>query len=164
MANLAAAVKAARDPKLVASFVEEMETVNAQLAMVKRHLEPREASSRADLRAVLEHRVDDWKHAIRQHPLQARQVLSHLLDGPITINPEEAVLDGDVEDTRGKEGITDDDLIMREQDFKEVSEAMRSIAGLVVWTATTRPAGLLVGLPGSERMASPTGFEPVFWP
>ena len=30
------------------------------------------------------------------------------------------------------------------------------------WAANTRPGGLLVGL--VQKVASPTGFEPVFWP
>jgi hypothetical protein len=31
-----------------------------------------------------------------------------------------------------------------------------------IWRAETRPGGLLVGL--VQSVASPTGFEPVFWP
>ena len=69
--------------------------------------------------------------------------------GPIMITVEmaavltEPVLEGfDARDRRGKEGITLD-----------VREGLAEIR----WTATTKPSGLLAGLPLVHRMASPTG-------
>jgi hypothetical protein len=41
--------------------MEEMEAVNVRLALVRRHLEPREAADRAQLRDALLQRVEDWK-------------------------------------------------------------------------------------------------------
>lgn len=60
----------------------------------------------------------------------------------------EGPLEGfNVRDRLGKESITLDD----------VREGLAEIR----WSATTKPAGLLAGMPLVQRMASPTRFEPV---
>lgn len=152
LANLTEAIKLGGNLK---RLVDEMEAVQQRLLMVQRYLEPKEAANRAEVRAALEQRVDDWKTILRQHPIQARQILHHLLDGPIQIQPA-AGFQIDPGDDRGLENITPDDFRLTEGEFREVANSMRHIAGMMVWTAATKPIGLLQGLPGSERLASPS--------
>lgn len=95
--------------------------------------------SRADLRDALHQRTAKWKATLRANPIAARQVLHHLLDGPIRIQPSDgadlqALIDGgiDLNDHRGNENIMADDCRLTEDDFREASEAFRSVAGLMV--------------------------------
>jgi site-specific DNA recombinase len=156
MANLTTAVKAGGD---IPALIAEIKSTNSRLADLRRRLEPAEQHDREQLRAALEHRVEEWKVVLRAHPAQARQVLHHLLGGPITLWPDllavmtEPGLEG-FEDTAadGKQGITSEDV-------------RAGLKGMDIrWSATTRPAGLLAGLIWSNGGTSPTGFEPVFWP
>jgi hypothetical protein len=106
------------------------------------------------LRAALEQRVEEWRTILRANPAQARQVLAQVL-GPIMITVEmaavlaEPAMEGfSTRDRRGKEGITLDD--------------MREGLAAIRWSATTKPSGLLAGLPLVQRMASPSGIEDLY--
>ena len=153
MENLTAAVKAGGD---IPSLVVELKKTNARLVDIRRRLEPQEQHDREELRAALEQRVEEWRPILRKNASQARQVLGQVL-GPIMITIEMAAMltepaakGFDARDRRGKEGITLDDI--------------REGLAEICWNAMTKPSGLLAGLPLVQRMASPTGFEPVFQP
>lgn len=90
------------------------------------------------LRAALRLRGTEWRDVLRgPHLDQARVVLQHLINLPIKILNQPIPKYIKRGDTRGTENIGK-------------------------WAANTRPGGLLVGL--VQNVASPTGFEPVFWP
>ena len=95
------------------------------------------------LRAALELRTGQWRDVLRgQHIAQARLVLQHLIDLPIKVHNEP------VRNYIKKDG------------GRGAGSARRFINGK--WVAAVRPNGLMVGL--IQNLASPTGFEPVFWP
>lgn len=114
--------------------MDELRRTNARLVDVRRRLEPREHQDREQLRAALEQRVEEWRSILRANPAQGRQVLHHVI-GPILFWLGDAsdldVADGaDPRDRRGRDGLTSDD---------------------VRWFANTKPAGLLAGIPWSNR-------------
>jgi site-specific DNA recombinase len=144
--NLTTAIRMGGD---LHSLVDELKATNVRLVSLRRRLDPHEQIDREQLRAALEQRVDDWKQVLRAHPAQARQVIAHLL-GYIEIRPSDgaalkALVDAgiDLDDQTGKP--LDGDC--SEEDYREIADSMRQIAGMVVWTAQTRPAGLLAGMP-----------------
>jgi hypothetical protein len=149
--RLTAAIKAGAD---IPTVVAELKASNARLQEIRRRLSPQEHHNRAELRAALEQRVDEWRKILRTNPAQGRQVLRHLLgEVRLWVGSVEDLAIADAArpgDSRGTEGITAADC---------------------AWTASAQIDGLLVGLPGFaagsavvQRLASPTGFEPVFWP
>ena len=68
-------------------------------------------------------------------------VLQHLV-GPIHLRRDQVVWDGDEVDA--------------------INFVPGRALDIIPWAASSNPTGLLTGL--VQRMASPTGFEPVFWP
>jgi hypothetical protein len=146
-----------------------MEELVSALEERKRRLTALDASlgtdlpDRTRLRAALEQRVADWRDVLRPETPQGRQVLRQIL-GPIHIR----VYSGDVGDLQAAAG-------------HPVTPGPHDVVDFEpTWYAETRPEGLLSGLiqsvastggctqdgsgSGVKGVASPTGFEPVFWP
>jgi site-specific DNA recombinase len=90
-------------------------------------------------RAELEQRIGEWRTLLRQHLEQAQQLLRRLIDGRLVLTVEE--------DSDG-----------RYYRFRGLGSWWRLLAGL---GPTWRP--IVAGL-RPHMVASPTGFEPVFWP
>jgi site-specific DNA recombinase len=90
-------------------------------------------------RAELEQRIGEWRTLLRQHVEQAQQLLRRLIDGRLVLTAEE--------DSDG-----------RYYRFNGLGSWWRLVAGL---GPTWRP--IVAGL-RPHMVASPTGFEPVFWP
>jgi hypothetical protein len=63
----------------IPALVESLTGTQAQLTLIRRQLEPREAADRSQLREALDQRVAEWKEILRANPGQGRQVLHHLL-------------------------------------------------------------------------------------
>ena len=136
--NLTKAIASGGDIPALAGALQERDkrrkVIAAQLA------KPVSLPDRDLLRAALELRCADWREVLRgPHVQQARMVLQHLIEVPIKIvnTPPPAYI---------KKGHTPRGIKQRSRK----------------WVAAARPAGLMVGL--VQSVASPTGFEPVFWP
>jgi site-specific DNA recombinase len=69
LASLTEAVKLGGD---IPTLVTALKTTNAQLASVRRRLEPQEQHDREQLRAALEQRSEEWKQILRVNPAQGR--------------------------------------------------------------------------------------------
>jgi hypothetical protein len=154
--------------KRISRLVAAIETAGHSAALVaKLHaLETRQRAiedESANLRpiprlapAVIEKRLDEWRQLLRASPTQARTVLQRVLRGRITFTPRE--------DGYG-------------YDFSAPTRFDKLFTGI----ASPRPRWIPVGKSGIENphdidygrlldrvyvkgLASPTGFEPVFWP
>jgi site-specific DNA recombinase len=143
LSNLAAAVAAGVDPK---TFVAEIKKREARAVEIDQEM-TRPSVDREGIRRALEAKIEDWRALLRGSPTHGRTVLGRLLNGGAQIY-------------RSEEGIA--------------------------WGALGAPKELLKGLykPGVSLIsephdrdtieidstglyrcvASPTGFEPVFWP
>jgi site-specific DNA recombinase len=147
-ANLTAAVKRGGD---IPTLVDELREATRRRSDINRRLAPQEHLDRAELRAALEQRVEDWRQVLRKYPQQGRQVLKALV-GEIWLwvgtAEDLAIADAAMpSDNRGTDNITAADC---------------------GWVASVQVPGMLIGLPGfpglDQRLASPAGFEPAFWP
>jgi hypothetical protein len=133
--NLTTAIAAGGD---IPVLVDQLKQRQRKLDTLDKQLaKPVERPDRATLRTALELRRGDWRGLLRgPHIAQARLILQHCIDLPIRV-------------------------------FNDPKPR---------WITTARESGLLVGLThvwngnsyvpaGSvQSVASPTGFEPVFWP
>ncbi len=136
ISNLTTAIATGGDiPALAAALQERDRRLKALDAKLAK---PVVVPDREVLRAALHLRGTQWRDVLRgQHIQQARLVLQHLIDLPIKVLNQPVPTFIKPGDVRGTERIGK-------------------------WAVNTRPGGMLVGL--VQNVASPTGFEPVFWP
>lgn len=94
-------------------------------------------------------RMEQWRTLLRKHVPQARQVLKRLLAG------------GVFQFTAHRQGRS------RWYEFRAAIPVGRLLAGLYRFEGTADFSRLFSGVAGlavATMVASPTGFEPVFWP
>lgn len=99
-----------------------------------------ERHDREVLRAALEQRSASWRAELRGSPKVARELVRRLM-GPITLWDPKDRPDWIPATTVGADGKPAE----------------------ITWTSKARPGELFDGMV-DQQMASPTGFEPVFWP
>jgi site-specific DNA recombinase len=122
-----------------ATVANEIQTRDAEVSRIEAQLtQPRPAKpDTATLRSALEQRTADWRAQLRhEHPRVARLLLRRLV-GPLTLSKEPQA------------GLPNTTTLLVEEDL--------------FWSGKAKPAELLKDLTNTS-LASPTGFEPVFWP
>jgi hypothetical protein len=146
IANLTKGIAAGGDIPALAEALSErdrsLKRIDATLAA------PVAMLDRDALRAALELRRGEWRELLRgPHVQQGRLILQHLIELPIRVENEPIPKFMKRGDERGQ-------LKWKDGRWVNADESK--------WSAKTRPGGMLVGL--IQNVASPTGFEPVFWP
>ncbi len=141
--RLVASIAAGVPPDSVAPLIRKNEAEIAKLEVRLRTPRP-EAPNLDRLRAALEQRTASWRADLRAEPRVARLVVRRLLS-PLVLWDE----------TAPEWNVTEEQV-----------EWMKADPEFAVrWEAATKPTALLDGLVDANLlMASPTGFEPVFWP
>ena len=166
--------------KRISRLVEAIETGGDATALVSkvRELEARKSALQKDALAlhpiprlapaVIENRLAEWRRLLRASTTQARAVLQRVLNGRIVFTPR-----------------TDSEGYFTGYDFEAPTRFEKLFTGIVC----ERPKGLVPGdrtgcegitpedtfdaeygrlldraSEGVKGVASPTGFEPVFWP
>ena len=165
IARLVAAIETGGD---AASLVAKLRSLEARLTAIDGELRDLRPVPRL-APAVIESRLAEWRRLLRSSTTQGRTVLQRILRGRITFRLRNHPLTGEVDG----------------YDFEAPTRFDKLFTGIAV----ERPAGVDEGPLGSEGigpedtfdgdygrllerayrksvkvLASPTGFEPVFWP
>jgi site-specific DNA recombinase len=137
--------------KSITSRIAELE---ARVAAIDREVASARPFPRLNPRAVRD-RLDEWRRMLRGSIEQARATLHRLIDGRIVFTPRDGCYDF--------EATTKFDDIMRGVAFatNEVPVELRDSDPAVFVDPYDEDRRQLLNV---QRVASPTGFEPVFWP